>query len=97
MQREEVLARLSERLPLLQTQFGVGALALFGSVARGDAGPGSDIDLLVTFEGEPTFAGYMGLKEDLEALLGCPVDLVTPGGLKLRIRERVLAELLHVA
>ena len=97
MQRDEVLARLRERFPMLRTQFGIGSLALFGSVARGDSGPGSDVDLLVTFEGEPTFARYMGLKEDLEALLGCPVDLVTPGGLKSRIRERVFAELLHVA
>ena len=97
MQREEVLARLRERLPLLRAQYGIESLALFGSVAREDARPDSDIDLLVTFEGAPTFAGYMGLKEDLEALLGCPVDLVTPGGLKARIREKVFAELFHVA
>ena len=51
----------------------------------------------MSFKGDPTFAGYMGVKEDLEALLGCPVDLVTPASLKARIRDRVLAECLNVA
>lgn len=95
--RERVLNRLREDFPALRERYGVASLGLFGSVARDEDGPDSDVDLLVTFRDEPTFTGFMGLKEDLEKLLGRRVDLVTASGLKERIRERVMAELLHVA
>ncbi len=95
--REQVLAELRRDFPELRERFGVASLGLFGSVARNEDGPASDIDLLVAFQGEPTFARFMGLKEALEQRLGRRVDLVTAVGLKARIRERVLAELLHVA
>ena len=97
MIRAVVLDRLEQRLPELQARYGVASLGLFGSVAKDTEGPDSDVDLLVEFTGEPTFARYMGLKEDLEALLARRVDLVTTTGLKPRIRERVLAELIHVS
>ena len=96
MIRALVLDRLEQRLPELQARYGVASLGLFGSVAKDTEGPDSDVDILVEFTGEPTFARYMGLKEDLEALLARRVDLVTTTGLKPRIRERVLAELIHV-
>ena len=97
MNREALIRILCEVMPGLSARHGVLHLDLFGSFARGEAREDSDVDLLVTFQGEPTFAGYMGLKEDLEILLGRPVDFVTRAGLKPRIRDRVLAELLHVA
>jgi len=97
MDRETLITRLRQSMPELQVRYGVLHLDLFGSFARQTAGSDSDVDLLVTFQGEPTFMGYMGLKEELEALLGRSVDLVTPSCLKPRIREAVLAELLHVA
>ena len=97
MIRAVVLDKLEQRLPELQARYGVSSLGLFGSVAKDTEGPDSDVDLLVEFTGEPTFARYMGLKEDLEALLVRRVDLVTTTGLKPRIRDRVLAELLDVA
>ena len=96
MIRAVVLDKLEQRLPELQVRYGVASLGLFGSVAKDAEGPDSDVDILVEFTGEPTFARYMGLKEDLEALLVRRVDLVTTTGLKPRIRERVLAELIHV-
>lgn len=96
MIRAMVLDRLEQQLPGLQARYGVASLGLFGSVARDTEGPDSDVDILVDFIGEPTFARYMGLREDLEALLARRVDLVTTTGLKPRIRERVLAELIHV-
>lgn len=92
-----VLDRLEQQLPELQARYGLTSLGLFGSVAKDTEGPDSDVDILVAFTGEPTFARYMGLKEDLEALLARRVDLVTTTGLKPRIRERVLAELIHVS
>ena len=97
MGSEELIRILRQAMPELRARHGVLHLDLFGSYAKGSPRPDSDVDLLVTFEGEATFSGYMGLKEDLEALLGRSVDLVTATGLKPRIREAVLSELLHVA
>jgi len=97
MDREELLGIVRRGLPDLMARYGVLHLDLFGSFARGEAGPGSDVDFLVSFLGEPTFHSYMGLKEDLESLLDRRVDLVTLTGLKPRIRAAVLAELYRVA
>ena len=70
------------------------SVALFGSAARGDDLPGSDIDLLVEFEPGSSLFDLLHLQDDLEALLGCQVDVVSTGGLKARdddlLREAVL-------
>ncbi|HUT74517.1 MAG TPA: nucleotidyltransferase family protein [Armatimonadota bacterium] len=96
MTRDELLSRLrSHRAEI--TALGTKSLALFGSAARGQAGPDSDVDLLVEFEGRATFDRYMALKEYLEELLGCQVDLVTRKALKPRLRPRVEEEAVHVA
>ena len=97
MDREEVVRIVQGALPELSVRYEFLNLDLFGSFARNEAGPESDVDFLVTFQGEPTFARFMGLKEDLEMLLGRDVDLVTSTGLKPRIREAVLAEIHRVA
>ena len=77
--------------------FGVRSLRLFGSVARGEADPGSDVDLLVDFEDTPTFSGFMQLKFFLEELLSCRVDLVTEKGLRERVRPYVEMDAVRVA
>lgn len=97
MNRDEVVRIVRRAVPELSVRYGFLHLDLFGSFARDEAGPESDVDILVTFLGEPTFASYMGLKEDLAMLLNRDVDLVPSTGLKPRIREAVLAELLRVA
>jgi hypothetical protein len=77
-------------------RFGVKSLSLFGSTARDEAGPDSDVDVLVEFEGRVSFDGYMGLKHFLEDLLGTSVDVVTPSGLKPRIRPQVERDTIRV-
>ena len=72
------------------------SLAVFGSVARGEAGPESDVDILVEFEGRATFDRYMGLKFFLEDLLGRRADLVTRKALKPRLRPYVEREAIYV-
>ncbi len=62
---------------------GVSA-AIFGSVARGDETPASDIDFLVEFESGSSLFDLFHMTEELEALLGVPVDVVSVGGLKER-------------
>jgi len=75
-------------------RFGVARLEVFGSSARGDFRPDSDVDLLVEFEPglRVGFLHLTGLQLELQSLLGVPVDLVPRGGLKARIREEVLKE-----
>lgn len=65
---------------------------VFGSVLRGDDAQGSDIDLLVDPLPGATLFDLGGLQVELEALLGVPVDLLTPGDLPLKFRAHVLAE-----
>lgn len=67
------------------------SVRVFGSVARGDAGEDSDIDLLVDFEPDSSLFDVLHLTEELEQLLGHRVDVVSAGGLKAR-DERILAE-----
>jgi len=72
-------------------------LALFGSLARDELREGSEIDVLVDFQGRATFDGYMDLTFYLEHLFGMPVDLVTDKGLRNEIRPYVDRELIYVA
>lgn len=60
------------------------SISVFGSVARGDDGPDSDIDFLVEFALGASLLDLMRIQDDLEKLLGCPVDVVSAGGLKDR-------------
>lgn len=96
MRREDVLRILAEHRVEFE-QFGVRSLSIFGSVARGVAGPGSDVDVLVEFQQPPSFNQYMGLKIYLEDVLGAPVDLATVKALKPRLRPRVESEAIRVA
>ena len=97
MSRDQVLALLHQALPELREKYGLRDLSLFGSVARDEAGPGSDVDLLATYAGPLTLQSFMGLKAELEDRLGAHVDLVTPGALKPRLRAAIERDLLRVS
>lgn len=97
MNRAMILDLLKQQHVQFKEQFGVKRLALFGSAARDEMHEGSDVDVLVEFEGPPTFDGYMGLKSFLEDLLVMRVDLVTNSGLKPRARPNVEKDLIRVA
>ena len=90
--RAEVVARLLSREREI-LHLGVRCLALFGSFARDQAGPDSDVDLFVEFApGRKTFDRFLRLAEDLEALLGRRVELVTAEALSPFIGPHILAE-----
>ena len=74
---------------MLAERFGVARLALFGSTARDTAGPDSDIDVLVAFDGPATSERYFGVQFYLEDLLGRSIDLVTEKALRERLRADV--------
>lgn len=96
MTRFEVLRQLQAHKARLSRDYGVTDLAVFGSVARDDAGATSDIDVLVQFDGPATSKRYFGVQFYLEDLLGCPVDLVTDKALRRELRPYVEREAIHV-
>jgi predicted nucleotidyltransferase len=87
---------MSERMPEMRQEFGVKRLAIFGSVARNDARPDSDLDVLVDFADRPDFDSFMGLKLYIERLFGVRVDLVTRRALREEIRSNVEREMVDV-
>lgn len=95
--RDEVIALLREHRDLFD-RFGVKAASLFGSVVRDEAKPMSDIDLMVEFyPGQPGgLFRYVELKHALEGVLGRPVDLITKGNIKPRLKARILTECMPV-
>jgi uncharacterized protein len=88
---DELRARRAAILELAQ-RHGAHDVRIFGSVARGDATRGSDVDFLVTMEAGRSLFDLGGLLMDLRELLGTPVDVVTPASLRERVRARVLRE-----
>ena len=82
MQRDDLLKILAEHRDELRQQFGVKSLALFGSVARGEATETSDVDLLIEFERPVGLFHFFTVQRYLEDLLGvAQVDLVMPDAL----------------
>jgi hypothetical protein len=96
MPRQQIIETLAAQRADL-TRLGVASLRLFGSASRNEAGPKSDIDVLVEFSAPATFDRYMDLRLFIEDLLGRRVDLVTEDTLRPEIREAVEREAIRVA
>lgn len=92
MEIEQLIKEKREEILKIARRHGAKNIRLFGSVARGEAGESSDIDILVEVGENPSpwFPG--GLIADLEELLGRRVHVVTVGALHSYIRDRVLQE-----
>ncbi len=86
--REEILR--------VAAKHGAFNVRVFGSVARGEAGPESDVDFLVQLEAGTTLLNQAALARELEQLLGRKVQVVSERGLRRRIRDRVLREAVPV-
>jgi uncharacterized protein len=86
------LRRRRSRLLDSARAHGVRRVRAFGSIARGEAGPASDIDLLVELAPGRTLLDLLGFRDEATEILGVPVDVATPDMLKERIRTEVLAE-----
>ncbi len=97
VQLDDISAKLKWLEPRLREEFHVRSLHVFGSVARGDAGPSSDLDVLVEFDGPRKFAQFMDLKFLLEDECGVQVDLVTRDALRPALKAKILAEAKRVA
>lgn len=93
---EDLFDRLRQLLPELREKYHVAELAVFGSRARTDATPRSDLDLLVTFDPEASLLDLVGMELDLTERFGVEVDVVTPASIKPRIKDRVLGSAVPV-
>ena len=87
----ELLMARRERIRSLCRKYGVRSLQVFGSIARGEGGEGSDVDLLVRFSRPVGLFHLIRLERELSEVLGVPVDLVTERALSPYIRAQVLA------
>jgi predicted nucleotidyltransferase len=95
MPNEALITKIREHRADLN-KLRVKSLAVFGSVARGEASLDSDVDILVEFDVALTFDRFMDTKFYLEDLLGRHVDLVVPQALKPRLKARITEDLIYV-
>jgi hypothetical protein len=92
MTLEQIVRDFRDVILRIAADHGAQAVRVFGSTVRGEAGPDSDIDLLVRLEPERSLLDLIAIKQDLEDLLNCDVGVVTEASLSPYMRERVLKE-----
>ena len=92
MEIEKLLPEKRREILNVAMKHGAYNVRVFGSTARGNAVPDSDIDILVEMEEGRSLLDLGGLLMDLQDLLSCKVDVVTEQGLRPRIRNRILRE-----
>jgi len=81
---------------ILEQDYNVKVMGIFGSYSRRNSHKGSDIDILVEFSETPDFFEFIRLEEFLQSLLGLRVDLATPGALKPLIKKEILKETIYI-
>ncbi len=92
MDVEKLLQSRKEQILRIAQKNGAYDVRVFGSVARGEARPDSDIDFLVKLEAGRSLLDLARLLRELQTLLGLPVDVVTEAGLRPRIRPQVFKD-----
>lgn len=95
MTKDDIIKKLAEDKPMLEKQFKVRKIALFGSWARGDQRPGSDVDILVDVD--PSIGlEFVSLAEKLEQILQMSVDLISSRAVTPRLGKYIEQELIYV-
>ncbi len=94
--KDEILDILLQNLSLLKKKYAIKKIGVFGSVARKQNRPDSDIDILVEFSKPVGFVHFMKVEHALEELLEAEIDLTTPNALKNYIGERIRKEVTYV-
>lgn len=96
-ERKRVLAALGQQAPKLRA-LGITRVSLFGSMARGDTDPNSDVDLLVEMDPQSHFSLFelLDLQDDLQALLGRPAHIAFASKLRPWLRDEILQEAIPI-
>lgn len=92
----EIKENLSQYKSIALGKYQVTDLGIFGSYVRGEQNADSDVDILIDYIEAPDLIELLELEEELSDRLGVPVDVVTKNGLKPRLRERILSEVVYV-
>lgn len=92
MTLNKTLDKNREKILRIAASYGARNLRVFGSVSRGEANLKSDIDILITLETGRSLLDIVALKQDLEDLLGCKVDVVTEDAVSPYIRDQILRD-----
>jgi uncharacterized protein len=92
MEIDKLLQDKRDEILRIAASHGAQDVRVFGSLARGEAGPDSDIDTLVKLDPGRSLLDIVAIKQDLGDLLGCEVDVVTEAAISPYIREEVLRE-----
>ena len=92
MNRIEQIRQQRDAILELAARHGIRKVRLFGSVVRGEATVASDVDVLVDFEPGRSLLDQVGFEQELEELIGCPVDVVAEGGISPYLETRILQE-----
>ena len=93
---DEIKQILSERKSWLCETYQITEMGIFGSYARGEQTQDSDVDVLIDYSEAPTLFELVNLRDFLRDLIGLPVDIVTKNGLRPKIRDRVLSEVIYL-
>ena len=92
MNRDDILRNKRNKILDIATRHGARKMRVFGSILRGEARLNSDVDFLVELETGRSLLDIIAIKQDLEDLLGCKVDVVTEAALSPYIRDEVLGQ-----
>ncbi len=92
MPLSELLREKRDEILRIAAQHGATNVRVFGSLARGEARPNSDVDILITLAPDRSLLDLIALKQDLEDLLGCKIDVVTEASVSPYIRPQVLQD-----
>lgn len=93
---EELREKIRALKPMLREQYDVEALEIFGSYARGEKHPDSDLDVLVTFGETPSLLTIVGLEDALTDALHVPVDVISKTSVRPELKERIFKEAMTV-
>jgi predicted nucleotidyltransferase len=98
MDIQQIIDNIQANRALLE-EFSIKSLSVFGSAARGEVRPDSDVDILVEFKPDASIGlfEFVRLRNSLSDLLGVPVDLATPDALHPALKDEILREAHHVA
>ena len=88
----QLLANQREAILRIAAKYGARNVRVFGSMIRGTTTENSDVDILVDLDEDRSLLDHVGLKQDLEELLGRTVDVVVEGGISPYLQERILTE-----
>jgi hypothetical protein len=92
MRLNALLSEKREEILQIAQSYGARNVRVFGSLARGESGPHSDLDILVKLDPGRSLLDLIAIKQDLEDLLGCEVDVVTDAAISPYIRNQILRE-----